>query len=126
MDKSAVLGDLYQARFDDLKTMASGHGLPKTGPVESLRARLIRHLILSDWDFSTAGLRTIPNGDLGEILGIFGIKKSGSIKARRQRLFLHLNHDPKSMSVDGLDAMTKEIMTSQLEELQLEFHVANE
>lgn len=119
MDKSAVLGDLYQARFDDLKAMASGHGLAKTGPVESLRARLIRHLILSDWDFSTAGLRTIPNGDLGEILGIFGIKKSGSIKARRQRLFLHLNHDPKSMSVDGLDAMTKDELHALCKDLEL-------
>ncbi|DAC22360.1 MAG TPA: hypothetical protein D7H91_02690, partial [Candidatus Poseidoniales archaeon] len=90
MDTSAMLGELYQARFDALKTLAQKHEISKAGPVEALRARLIQHLVFPDWDFSPAGLRTIPNSELGEILGVFGIKKSGSIKARRQRLFLHL------------------------------------
>ena len=75
MDKSALLATLYQARFDDLKATAGEHNLPKSGSVEMLRARLIRNLILSDWDFSTYGLKTISNADLGELLGIFGIKK---------------------------------------------------
>ena len=119
MNKSALLGDLYTARFDDLKDMAGRHELPKTGPVEALRARLIRHLILDDWDLSTAGLRAIPNTELGEILGVFGIKKSGSIKARRQRLYLHLNHDPKSLSTDTLDAMTKEELHAMCKKLEL-------
>ena len=119
MNKSALLGDLYTARFDDLKDMAGRHELPKTGPVEALRARLIRHLILDDWDLSTAGLRAIPNAELGEILGVFGIKKSGSIKARRQRLYLHLNHDPKSLSTDTLDAMTKEELHAMCKKLEL-------
>lgn len=119
MDKSALLANLYQARFDDLKNMANEHNLPKTGPVETLRARLIRELILEDWDFSTAGIRSIQNNDLGELLGLFGIKKSGSIKARRQRLYLHLNHDPKSLTTDSLDDMTKEELHALCKSLEL-------
>ena len=69
MDTSAMLGELYQARFDGLKDMAQRHGLSKAGPVEALRARLIQHLVFPDWDFSPAGLRSIANSDLGEILG---------------------------------------------------------
>jgi len=119
MDKSAMLADLYQARFDDLKSLASEHNLPKTGPVETLRARLIRELILEEWDFSTSGIRNIQNNDLGELLGLFGIKKSGSIKARRQRLYLHLNHDPKSLTTDSLDDMTKEELHALCKTLEL-------
>ena len=119
MDTSAMLGNLYQSRFDDLKALAQQHELSKTGPVEALRARLIRHLVFPDWDFSPAGLRTIPNSDLGEILGVFGIKKSGSIKARRQRLFLHLNHDPKSLAVERLDDMTRDELHSMCKDLEL-------
>ena len=59
MDTSALLGELYQARFDGLKAIAQQHGVAKSGPVESLRARLIQHLIFPDWDFSPAGLRHI-------------------------------------------------------------------
>ncbi|MGB1098949.1 MAG: hypothetical protein ACPG34_06695, partial [Poseidonia sp.] len=119
MDTSAMLGELYQARFDGLKDMAQQHGLSKAGPVEALRARLIQHLIFPDWDFSPAGLRSIPNSDLGEILGVFGIKKSGSIKARRQRLFLHLNHDPKSLAVEKLDDMTRDELHAMCKDLEL-------
>jgi hypothetical protein len=119
MDTSAMLGALYQARFDGLKDMAQQHGLSKAGPVEALRARLIQHLIFADWDFSSAGLRSIPNSDLGEILGVFGIKKSGSIKARRQRLFLHLNHDPKSLAVEKLDDMTRDELHAMCKDLEL-------
>ena len=119
MDTSALLGQLYQARFDDLKTLAQEHGMAKSGPVESLRARLIQHLIFPDWDFSPAGLRSIPNSDLGEILGLFGIKKSGSIKARRQRLHLHLNHDPKSLAIERLDEMTKDELHAMCKDLEL-------
>ena len=119
MDTSAMLGELYQARFDGLKDMAQRHGLSKAGPVEALRARLIQHLVFPDWDFSPAGLRSIANSDLGEILGVFGIKKSGSIKARRQRLFLHLNHDPKSLAVEKLDDMTKDELHAMCKDLEL-------
>ena len=119
MDTSAMLGELYQARFDGLKDMAQRHGLSKAGPVEALRARLIQHLVFPDWDFSPAGLRSIANSDLGELLGVFGIKKSGSIKARRQRLFLHLNHDPKSLAVEKLDDMTKDELHAMCKDLEL-------
>ena len=119
MDSTATLGTLYQARFDDLKSLAQEHNLPKTGPVETLRARLIRHLIFPDWDFSPAGLRSIANSDLGDILGAFGIKKSGSIKARRRRLFLHLNHDPKSLAVEKLDDMTRDELHAMCKDLEL-------
>ena len=119
MDTTATLGTLYQARFDDLKSLAQEHNLPKTGPVETLRARLIRHLIFPDWDFSPAGLRSIANSDLGDILGAFGIKKSGSIKARRRRLFLHLNHDPKSLAVEKLDDMTRDELHAMCKDLEL-------
>ena len=119
MDTSAMLGELYQARFDALKTLAQKHDISKSGPVEALRARLIRHLVFPDWDFSSAGLRTIPNSELGEILGVFGIKKSGSIKARRQRLFLHLNHDPKSLAVERLDDMTRDELHAMCKDFEL-------
>ena len=119
MDTSAMLGELYQARFDALKTLAQKHEISKAGPVEALRARLIQHLVFPDWDFSPAGLRTIPNSELGEILGVFGIKKSGSIKARRQRLFLHLNHDPKSLAVERLDDMTRDDLHAMCKDLEL-------
>jgi hypothetical protein len=119
MAASDMLANLYQARFDELKALAAEHNLPKTGPVESLRARLIRSLVLYDWDLSTAGMRTIPNNDLGELLGLFGIKKSGSIKARRQRLYLHLNHDPKSLTTDNLDQMTRDDLHALCKDLEL-------
>lgn len=119
MDKSEMLATLYQARFDDLKTLANEHNLPKSGPVESLRARLIRELVLDEWDLSTSGLKAISNNDLGEILGLFGVKKSGSIKARRQRLYLHLNHDPKTLTTDALDEFTKEELHALCKELEL-------
>ena len=119
MAASDMLATLYQARFDDLKAIAGEHNLPKTGPVESLRARLIQTLVLEDWDLSTAGMRAISNNDLGELLGLFGIKKSGSIKARRQRLYLHLNHDPKTLTTDNLDQMTRDELHALCKELEL-------
>lgn len=119
MDRSALLAELYQARFEDLKEIAGAHNLSKTGPVESLRTRLIRDLVLNEWDLSAAGLKTISNNDLGELLGLFGIKKSGSIKARRQRLFLHLNHDPKTLKVESLDAMTRDDLHGLCKDLEL-------
>lgn len=119
MDKSALLAELYQARFEDLKELAGEHNLAKTGPVESLRSRLIRELVLDEWDLSPSGMKSISNNDLGELLGLFGIKKSGSIKARRQRLFLHLNHDPKSLTVETLDDMTREDLHALCKDLEL-------
>jgi len=118
-DKSALLGRLYQARFDELKTIAGEHGVGKNGSVETLRARLIRELVLDEWDLTPEGIRAIANVDLGEILGVFGIKKSGSIKARRQRLYLHLNHDPKHLHPETLDAMNKDELHALCKALEL-------
>ena len=118
-DKSALLGRLYQARFDELKAIAGEHSVAKNGSVETLRARLIRHIILDEWDLTPEGIRALANADLGEILGVFGIKKSGSIKARRQRLYLHLNHDPKQLNPESLDAMNKEELHALCKALEL-------
>ncbi|MBT60773.1 MAG: hypothetical protein CMA63_04380 [Euryarchaeota archaeon] len=107
-DKGELLTELYQARFDGLKELAVTYQLPKNGSVEVLRARLIRHLILDEWDLSPEGIKNLMNAEMGEILGVFGVKKSGSIRARRQRLYLHLNHDQKQMVPESLDSMSRD------------------
>ena len=106
-NRSSLLSELYQARLEDLKEIASAYGLAKNGSVEYLRAQLIRDLILPDWDLTLDGLKNILNSDLGDLLGVFGIKKTGSLRTRRQRLYLHLNHDPKQLKEENLDKMTK-------------------
>ena len=108
VDKGELLSELYQARFDGLKEVAVAYNLPKTGSVETLRARLIQNLILDEWDLSPDGIRNLMNNELGELLGVFGIKKSGSLRARRQRLYLHLNHDAKRLLPESLDSMTRD------------------
>ena len=107
-DKVDLLCELYQAKFDRLKEMASVSELPKNGPVEIIRARLIKNLVLTDWDLSKDNIRSIKNKHLGEILGVFGLKKSGSIRERRQRLYLHLYEDPKQLTAENLDNMNKQ------------------
>ena len=107
-DKVDLLCELYQARFDRLKEIASVSELPKNGPVEIVRARLIKNLVLTDWDLSKENIKAIKNKHLGEILGVFGLKKSGSIRERRQRLYLHLYEDPKSLTAENLDSMNKQ------------------
>ncbi len=82
-NRSSLLSELYQARLEDLKEIASAYGLAKNGSVEYLRAQLIRDLILSDWDLTLDGLKSILNSDLGNLLGVFGIKKTGSLRTRR-------------------------------------------
>jgi len=118
-DRSSLLSELYQARLEDLKEIASAYGLAKNGSVEFLRAQLIRDLILSDWDLTIDGLRTILNTDLGDLLGVFGIKKTGSLRTRRQRLYLHLNHDPKQLREDKLEKLSKEELHSLCKALEL-------
>ena len=107
-DKVDLLCELYQARFDRLKEIASVSELPKNGPVEIVRARLIKNLVLTDWDLSKENIKAIKNKHLGEILGVFGLKKSGSIRERRQRLYLHLYEDPKLLTAENLDSMNKQ------------------
>ena len=72
--KSELLNELYQARFDGLKELAVTYQVSKSGSVEVLRARLIQHLILEEWDLSPEGIKKLMNAELGEILGVFGIK----------------------------------------------------
>ena len=119
VDKGALLTELYQARFDGLKEIAIAYQLPKSGSVESLRARLIQHLILDQWDLSEDGINNLMNAEMGEIIGVFGIKKSGSIRARRQRLYLHLYHDPKVLLVEKLDDRTRDQLHSMCKALEL-------
>ena len=107
-DKVDLLCELYQARFDRLKEIASVSELPKNGPVEIVRARLIKNLVLTDSDLSKENIKAIKNKHLGEILGVFGLKKSGSIRERRQRLYLHLYEDPKLLTAENLDSMNKQ------------------
>ena len=106
--KGELLLELYQARLDRLREICIEHDLPKTGSVETLRAKLIQKLVLDDWDFSSRGILALLNEELGIILGIFGVKKSGSIRERRQRLWLHLNHDAKQMTPENLDNLSRE------------------
>ena len=119
VDKGELLSELYQARFDGLKEVAVAYNLPKTGSVETLRARLIQHLILDEWDLSPEGIRNLMNNELGELLGVFGIKKSGSLRARRQRLYLHLNHDAKRLVPESLDSMTRDELHAMCKILEL-------
>ena len=119
VDKVDLLCELYQARFDRLKEIASSSHLPKNGPVEIVRARLIRNLVLSDWDLSKDNIKSIKNKHLGEILGVFGLKKSGSIRERRQRLYLHLYEDPKILTAENLDEMNKQDIHALCKTLEL-------
>ena len=117
--KSELLNELYQARFDGLKELAVTYQVSKSGSVEVLRARLIQHLILEEWDLSPEGIKKLMNAELGEILGVFGIKKSGSVRARRQRLYLHLNHDPKQLIPESLDNLTRDQLHEMCKTLEL-------
>jgi len=118
-NRSSLLSELYQARLEDLKEIASAYGLAKNGSVEYLRAQLIRDLILPEWDLTLDGLKNILNSDLGDLLGVFGIKKTGSLRTRRQRLYLHLNHDPKQLKEENLDKMTKDELHALCKALEL-------
>ena len=114
-----LLCELYQARFDRLKEIATVHEISKNGSVEMVRARLIKNLVLSQWNLSEEEIKSIKNKHLGEILGVFGLKKSGSIRERRQRLYLHLYQDPKKLTTENLDKMTKQDMHNLCKILQL-------
>ncbi len=93
-----LLSQLYSSRLEELRELAVENDISKTGNVEQLRARLINQLALSGTDLSWESLQEMSNTELGDMLGIFGIKRSGSIKEKRQRLWLHIKHDPKILS----------------------------
>ncbi|RZD40139.1 MAG: hypothetical protein CXT71_01910 [Methanobacteriota archaeon] len=107
-EKQALLSQLHQARLDRLKEVCAEFELSRTGSVEVVRARLIADLILDEWDLSDDGIANILNKDLGSVMAIFGIKKSGSIRQRRQRLWLHLNRDAKQLIPEKMEHLTRE------------------
>ena len=91
-----------------LRERAETAELAKSGSVEVLRARLIQHQILGDFDLSWEGIQSMPHREIGEVLKIFGIKSSGSHKERRQRLWLHLNFDSRRMTIERLAEIDRE------------------
>ena len=93
--------------------------MSKAGNVEQLRARLINHVALSDIDLSWDSLQEMPNKKLGEMLGVFGVKRSGSIKEKRQRLWLHLNHDPKKLNPEMIADATRDQLHELCKALEL-------
>ena len=114
-----LLSQLYSARLDELREMAISHDMSKAGNVEQLRARLIDHVALSDIDLSWDSLQEMPNKKLGEMLGVFGVKRSGSIKEKRQRLWLHLNHDPKKLNPEMIADATRDQLHELCKALEL-------
>ena len=97
-----LLDQLYRARLMELRERAEAAGFPKNGSVEVLRARLIHNQVMGEHDLSWEGIQAMSHQELGETLKIFGIKSSGSHKERRQRLWLHLNHDSRMLTVEIL------------------------
>ena len=108
MEPRQELDALYTARLDTLKERAALLGIPRTGNVEQLRAKLIASTVLTGWDLEWDAIQGIQNKDLGHLLGVFGIKKTGSLRERRQRIWLHLNHDPRQLTPDALADLTKD------------------
>lgn len=105
---SELLNDLYLSPLMTLRERAETAELAKSGSVEVLRARLIQHQVLGDFDLSWEGIQSMPHREIGEILKIFGIKSSGSHKERRQRLWLHLNFDSRRMTIERLAEIDRE------------------
>ncbi|MEE2812663.1 MAG: hypothetical protein VX627_06565 [Candidatus Thermoplasmatota archaeon] len=114
-----LLSELYGARLEDLRQMASDNGVDKRGNVEQLRSRLIAELALSSIDLSWDSLQKMQNKDLGRVLGYFGIKRSGSIKEKRQRLWLHLNYDPKKLNPETVAEANRDELHELCKELGL-------
>ncbi|MFL2947327.1 MAG: hypothetical protein ACJZ4J_04040 [Candidatus Poseidoniales archaeon] len=114
-----LLSQLYSARLDELREMAVSHDISKAGNVEQLRARLIEQVALADIDLSWDSLQEMPNKNLGEMLGVFGVKRSGSIKEKRQRLWLHLNHDPKKLNPETIVDSTRDQLHELCKSLEL-------
>ena len=105
---SELLNDLYLSPLMALRERAETAELAKSGSVEVLRARLIQHQVLGDFDLSWEGIQSMPHREIGEVLKIFGIKSSGSHKERRQRLWLHLNFDSRRMTIERLAEIDRE------------------
>ena len=102
------LSTLHTSKLEQLKDIATEVGIPRTGSVERLRIRLIQSIIIPEEDLSWEGIQDISNQQLTDLLKIFGIKSSGSQKDKRQRIWLHINHDPKKLTIDSLTEMNRD------------------
>ena len=117
---SELLSSLYVGRLQNLRQRAEECGIPKTGSVEVLRAKLIREEVLSDLDLSWDGIQSMPHKEIGEVLKVFGIKSSGSHKERRQRLWLHLNFDSRRMTIENLAETSRDDLHELCRRLELD------
>ena len=102
------LSTLHTSKLEQLKDIASEAKIPRTGSVERLRIRLIQSIIIPEEDLSWEGIQDISNQQLSDLLKIFGIKSSGSQKDKRQRIWLHIYHDPKKLTIDSLTEMNRD------------------
>ena len=102
------LSTLHTSKLEQLKEIASEAKIPRSGSVERLRIRLIQSIIIPEEDLSWEGIQDISNQQLSDLLKIFGIKSSGSQKDKRQRIWLHIYHDPKKLTIDSLTEMNRD------------------
>lgn len=117
---SDLLSTIYTGRLQNLRLRAEECGIPKTGSVEVLRAKLICQEILPDLDLSWEGIQSMSHKETGEVLKVFGIKSSGSHKERRQRLWLHLNFDSRRLTIEFLADMNRDDLHEMCKNLELD------
>ena len=108
VDRADLLVTIQTGRLEELKEIAANHSISRTGSVERLRVRLIEQLILDEEELAWDGIQDMSNRHLTDILKVFGIKSSGSHKDKRQRLWLHVHQDPKTLSIDTLSDMNRD------------------
>ncbi len=108
VDGADLLVAIQTGRLEELKEIAASRNIPRTGSVERLRIRLIEQLVLAEEDLSWDGIQDMTNRLLTDMLKVFGIKSSGSHKDKRQRLWLHIHQDPKTLSIDTLSDMNRD------------------
>ena len=117
---SELLSTIYTGRLQNLRLRAEECGIPKTGSVEVLRAKLICEEILQDLDLSWEGIQSMSHKEIGGVLKVFGIKSSGSHKERRQRLWLHLNFDSRRLTIEYLAEMSRDDLHEMCKNLELD------
>ena len=88
--------------------MATKLDVVKIGSVEQLRARMIANIVLKGWPLDWTSIQSYSNEQLSYLLAVFGIKRSGSIKERKQRLWLHIHQDSKKLNPDTIDSLTRD------------------